>query len=208
MLGRAELLHDAGYAALLVDLQAHGESTGKNITAGYRERLDVAAIVKFLRTTKPQHRLGIVGRSLGGAAAVLASPLDIDALVVESVYPTITEAVHNRVSMRMGVLSYVFAPALLVQLKPRLGVFPSQLCPIDHIQDAGCPVLIAAGDCDRHTTMDESQRLYTAASEPKQLVVFKGAAHTDLLTYDRKNYLKIIKFLDTYLKPKSTHEVK
>jgi len=200
MLGRAQLLRDSGYATLLVDLQAHGESPGENVTAGYRERLDVAAVVDFARTKHPNHKIGIVGRSLGGAAALMASPLNIDALVLESVYPTITDAVRNRVSLRLGALSHVLAPALLVQLKPRLGFSPSQLCPIEHIDDVGCPVAVASGDCDDHTTLAETQRLYEAAREPKQLAIFKGAAHTDLLTYDRNKYQEIVAFLDSHLK--------
>lgn len=199
MLGRAELLHDAGYATLLVDLQGHGESPGKNITAGFRERLDVVATVDFARTKNPDHKIGIVGWSLGGAAALLASPLDIDAMVLESVYPTITEAVHNRVSMRLGPLSSVVAPALLVQLKPRLGFSPSQLRPIDHIDTVGCPVLIASGNCDLHTTLAETRRLYEAAPEPKRLVIFDGASHRDLLAYDRDEYLEILEFFDSHL---------
>ena len=200
MLGRAELLRDAGYATLLVDLQGHGASPGKNITAGFRERLDVVATVDFARTKNPDHKIGIVGWSLGGAAALLASPLDIDVIVLESVYPTISEAVHNRVSMRLGPLSHVVAPALLVQLKPRLGFSPSQLRPIDHIDAVGCPVLVASGDCDLHTTLAETRRLYEAALEPKSLVIFEGASHNDLLAYDRNKYQEIFAFLDSHLR--------
>ncbi len=204
MLGRAKLLHDNGYTTLLVDLQGHGESPGKHITAGHRERHDVVAAVKFARTKNPDHRIGVIGWSLGGAAALLGSPLNIDALVLESVYPTISEAVHNRVSMRLGPLSYVLAPALLVQLGPRIGISPSQLCPIDYIANTGCPVLVAGGDCDAHTTLLETQQLFQAACEPKQLVIFEGAAHIDLLTYDHDKYHEIVEFLDTHLRTEAT----
>lgn len=199
MLGRAKLLHNAGYATLLVDLQAHGESPGENITAGYRERFDVEAAVNYVRAKDPEHRIGVVGWSLGGAAALLASPLKIDALVIESVYPTIEEGVRNRISMRLGVLSHVLAPSLLIQLRPRLGIAPSQVRPIDHIHAVGCPILIAAGDCDMHTTLRETNRLFEAANEPKQLVLFEGAAHEDLLSSNPTRYNEIVAFLDVYL---------
>jgi fermentation-respiration switch protein FrsA (DUF1100 family) len=200
MLGRAKLLHKEGYAVLLVDHQGHGESHGENITAGYRERLDVIAAVNFARKANPNHKFGVIGCSLGGAATLLAGPLDIDVMVLESVYPTIEEAIHNRISMRLGPLSHILTPALLIQLKPRIGISASQLRPIDHIKNIGCPVLIASGDLDEHTTLAESQRLYDTAQEPKELVLFKGAAHVDLLAYDREEYQKIINFLNTSLK--------
>lgn len=49
MLERARFLARAGYSVLLIDLQAHGESTGKHITFGYLESRDAQAAVEFLR---------------------------------------------------------------------------------------------------------------------------------------------------------------
>ncbi len=107
-------------------------------------------------------------------------------------------------SMRLGLLSHVLAPALLVQLNLRLGISSSQLCQIDHIENAGCPVLVAGGDRDAHTTFLETQRLFQAAWEPKQLVIFEGAAHNDLLTYDHDKYCEIVAFLDAHLSINAT----
>ena len=92
MVDRARLLHNHGYATVLIDLQAHGESSGDTITVGHLEKHDVRAAVEFARHEHPNERIGVIGVSLGGAAAVLASPLDIDALAIESVYSNITDA--------------------------------------------------------------------------------------------------------------------
>lgn len=199
MLGRAKLLHEAGYATLAVDLQGHGESPGEHITAGYRERHDVVAACDYIRRRNPEHRIGVVGWSLGGAAALLASPLDIDALVLESVYPTIRQAVHNRIAMRLGPLSYLLTPVILGQFRLRLGLSPSDLRPIDIIDDVACPVLVAAGDEDEHTTLSETNSLFAAAREPKKLVVFTGASHRDLFDYDPHRYGEVIAFLNQHL---------
>jgi alpha-beta hydrolase superfamily lysophospholipase len=206
MLERAELFHDAGYAIVMVDLQAHGESPGGHITVGFLERHDVRAAVDYSQTKNPGHRIAIVGCSLGGAAALLASPLDIDAMVLESVYPTISEAVRNRVAGRVGLLSYILSPALLCQLPLRLGISTSELCPIDHMADVGCPVLVACGSRDRHTTLAETQRLYASAAEPKKLVVFQGAPHTDLMSYNPAQYAEeVLGFLRSHLTPDHAH---
>ncbi len=47
MLGRAKLFHESGYAVVMVDFQAHGESPGDHITVGYLERYDVRAAVNY-----------------------------------------------------------------------------------------------------------------------------------------------------------------
>ncbi len=197
MVERARFLLAAGYATVLIDLQAHGESPGQSIAFGYLEKFDVEAATAFARNTYPGLKVGVVGVSLGGASALLASPLKIDALVLESVYPTIEEAVQDRLSRRLGPLSHLIAPALLLQLWPRLGSTTKDLRPIDSIAKAGCPVLVMAGDADPHTTLAETQRIFQTAIEPKQLVLFEGAGHVDLLNYDPSLYKnKMIDFLE------------
>jgi pimeloyl-ACP methyl ester carboxylesterase len=76
------LLHAHGFAVLLFDFQAHGESPGRRITFGHLEAMDAAAALDFLEQRLPRERVGAIGASLGGAAAVLADPpLRVDALV-------------------------------------------------------------------------------------------------------------------------------
>src|SRR4051812_10569967 len=89
MLVRARFLSRAGYAVLLFDFQAHGESTGEHITFGHLESRDAQAAVNFLRANAPGEKIGVIGVSMGGAAVLLAAPpLAVDALVLEMVYPT------------------------------------------------------------------------------------------------------------------------
>jgi fermentation-respiration switch protein FrsA (DUF1100 family) len=59
---------------------------------------------------------------------------------------------------------------------------------------------VAAGDLDLHTTLTETKRLYDAAREPKQLVIFDGAAHSDLLKHNPSQYRNaVVGFLDAHL---------
>jgi len=201
MLGRARLLNEAGYCVVLMDMQAHGESSGDMITFGFLEGHDVRAAVDYAKWMEPTHRIGIVAWSLGGAATLLHSPLGIDAAVLEAVYSSLEEAVSNRVAMRFGLLAHILTPALLFQLPLRLDLSASDLRPIDHIRELGCPVLIAVGELDQHTTLAETERLFGAALLPKQLVVFEGAEHVDLLEHDAEKYSNaVLPFLDTHLR--------
>ena len=188
MLPRARWLDSLGYSTVLIDLQAHGESSGAHITVGYLEQHDVRAAVEFARTEHPNEPIGVIGLSLGGASALLASPLDIDALVLEAVYPDIGDAVHNRVAARIGPFAPVASKVLLLQLGPRLGISPADLRPIEHIADVTCPVFVIGGTADFHTRPEETEALFSRATEPKALWLVDGAAHVDMMNFAPTEY--------------------
>jgi fermentation-respiration switch protein FrsA (DUF1100 family) len=203
MLGRARVLARRGYSLVLIDLPAHGESTGERITFGLREGDGVRAALELMRRELPDERTGVIGVSLGAAAMVLsrASPPP-DAVVLESMYPTIEEAVTDRLTMRLGPLGNAVAPLLLLQLPLRLGVSADRLRPIAALPALGAPVLIAAGTRDEHTTIAETERIFGAAADPKELWMVEGAAHGDLHAYDATAYeARVLPFLARYLRP-------
>jgi uncharacterized protein len=202
MVSRAQLLTKHGFSVLLIDLQGHGETPGEAITFGRRESTDVVAARDWIKLTAPGRKVGVVGCSLGGASVLLASqPSGFDAVVLEAVYPRIARAVENRIRIRLGALAPVLTPLLLMQLEPRLHIAPSDLEPIRSIGRLGAPVLIAAGSKDEHTTLEESQELFDAASTPKAFWIAQGAKHQDLLAYDRKGYEEhVVGFLAQTLK--------
>jgi len=182
MLPRARFLHRAGYSVLLFDLQAHGESTGDRITFGIKEGLDVASALDVLRQKAPGERVGVIAVSLGGAAALLGPhPLAVDALVLESVFPTIVQATRNRVGSLGTTL-------LLWQLGPRLGLSVDDLRPIQHIRDVRAPIFIVGGEEDHWTPPAETRAMFDAANDPKNLWLVPGAAHEDLYAVAAQKY--------------------
>jgi uncharacterized protein len=201
MLARAEFLHQAGYSVLLIDLQSHGESTGRRITFGYLESRDVSAAIAFLNRELPRERIGVIGVSLGAASFVLASPHPaVNAVVLESMYPTIDQAIADRLRLHLGPLGPMLAPLLEVQLRPRLGVSSDQLRPVDSLKGLGAPVLVIAGTQDQHTTPLETEAIFSAAAPPKQLWFVPGAGHVDLHAFSKLEYQRrILQFFSTYL---------
>jgi fermentation-respiration switch protein FrsA (DUF1100 family) len=202
MLRRAQFLNQNGYTVLLFDFQAHGESEGKHITFGYLESRDAIAGVNFVRLKFPGKKIGVIGVSMGGAAASLASPpLPVEAIVFEMVYPSIDRAVDNRLTMRLGNWSKILSPLLLLQLKWRLGIDPKDLRPIERVTEIRVPKLFIAGSEDRHTTLEESREFYNAAADPKELWIVDGAAHLDLHEFNKEAYeSRVLGFFNEHLR--------
>jgi len=202
MLRRARFLNQAGYAALLVDMPAHGESSGDRITFGAREAAGVTTALDYLRRELPGERVGIIGVSLGAASTVLANPKPApDAVILESMYPTIEEAVANRLVMRLGPVGAHLVPLLLWQMSLRTGVHARDLRPIQNLPHIGAPVLIVSGTEDKHTTWAGTQRLFDSAVEPKELWRVEGAAHVDLHAFQPEEYeRRTLRFLAKHLR--------
>jgi uncharacterized protein len=202
MIDRVRFLKAAGYSVLLIDLPAHGESHGERITFGAREGDGVLAALDYLRQELPNEPIGVIGVSLGAASLVLSRPKPPpEAVILESMYPTITDAVADRIAIRLGSAGRSLAPLLMWQLPLRIGVTANDLRPIDAIASLGAPVLIVAGTEDKHTTLKETERIYAAAREPKQLWAVQGAAHVDLHRFDADQYeTRVIEFLHAHLR--------
>ena len=197
MVDRARFLRGAGYSVLLIDFQATGETKGDHITFGWKESRDALAAVNFVHQVDPQDHIAIIGSSLGGVAALLATPpLKVDGLVLEAVYPTIEIATRNRLENYLGAFGGMLTPLLLGQLQLRLGVSAAQLRPVDHIADVKCPMLIMSGEKDRRTTPADTQILFERARSPKQLWFVPNAGHVDLHRTAREKYeTRVLAFL-------------
>lgn len=205
MLARARFLHQAGFTILAPDFQAHGESPGRHITFGELESLDAEAALAFLRESAPGERVGIIGISMGGAASLVGSkPLAVDALVLESVYPTFHSAVADRLHVWLGPFGFLgdaMAPALIQLVAPHIGVDPKRLRPIDAIANVNEPLLLIAGTEDQYTHLDESRALFARAQSPKEIWEVLGAGHEDIHDFSPLEYERRVGgFLATHLR--------
>jgi fermentation-respiration switch protein FrsA (DUF1100 family) len=208
MLRRARLLSAQGFAVLLFDFQAHGESTGARITFGHLEGRDAAAAVAFMRQRAPSERIGVIGSSLGGAAALLApGGLRVDAMVLESVYPDIASATANRINAVLGaplgpLVSKPIARLFELLMAPILGATSSDLRPIDRMADIKASVLVIGGTSDMSTTPEETTAMFWRAQPPKYIWLIQGAGHVDAEQYGLEAYhARVFGFLSERLQP-------
>ena len=132
----------------------------------------------------------MIGVSMGGAAALVgpSGPLTVDALVLESVYPTITDAVRDRLRAWLGPIGPAFTSPLISFVGREIGVSPAALRPLDRIGTVTSPILIAAGTKDRYTPLTETHALYASAPSPKELWMVDGAGHVDLHAFAPVEY--------------------
>jgi pimeloyl-ACP methyl ester carboxylesterase len=88
--GHAQLFKKHNFATVMLDMRSHGESDGNKIYVGYKEWLDVKAIVKHIKDKPLYDNVPVVvfGVSMGGATAInaMGEIADIDGLISLSAF--------------------------------------------------------------------------------------------------------------------------
>jgi fermentation-respiration switch protein FrsA (DUF1100 family) len=176
---------------LLYDARGHGESDGDHVSIGWFETRDLLGALDYLRS-RGFRDFGLIGESQGGATVALAARelRDVKWVVLESVYPTLRDAVDRRFRLFFRVPGWLGAALMVPFAEWRLGISADDVTPVERIIDLSSPVFILHGDRDRHTLPEAAQAFFAKAREPKSLWLVPGAAHVDLYGFAKTDYEK------------------
>lgn len=201
----AAMLHEHGYAVLLFDLRAHGESDGEFLSYGYYEALDVLAAVDYLVLERglPAERIALLGHSLGGAAVVRAASLrqTPHALVVVSTYQSLQTAIDDAFDDIAALPSWPFAPIMAWAAERRLGL-DRELMDLTRMLEGMSPrpALLIHGAEDELLPLYHHQALCRAATWATCWAV-PGMKHESPARFDPEAYeRRLIGFLDEALR--------
>ncbi|HEX2193588.1 MAG TPA: alpha/beta hydrolase [Candidatus Limnocylindria bacterium] len=182
MLSRAEVLHRT-YNLLLFDFRGHGQSQDAPSTVGLREQEDLRTMIDWLETTKQPRTIGVLGVSMGSAAAINEAAGDqrVRALVMDSTHATLASAIQARLDRAGFPLSMPAAWAVLFGGLIRTGEDMSAADPIQAVERyGGRPLLIVAGRADDAIGPTDTDDLVAAAREGGarvELQVCESAGH-------------------------------
>jgi pimeloyl-ACP methyl ester carboxylesterase len=206
LLDQARLLYEHGYSALLLDLRNHGDSSGTLSTMGYQEIWDVEGAIAFLlaQPEVDEKRIGLVGHSLGGGIVIRAAARfpGVKATVAESAFTSLEDNIEEGVRELTGLPPFPFAPLVTFFGELETGLDIHQLRPIDDLaQISPRAIMFIHGKHDPVIVVENSQKLFDAAQEPKALYIIENADHGGLMQADPEEFERqIVSFLDTYLK--------
>jgi pimeloyl-ACP methyl ester carboxylesterase len=188
---------DLGAAVMLISLRAHGDSTGEFNDIGLSARRDVVAAVDYLERRRTGRPIVVVGVSLGSAAAAFAAGElgeRVAGYVLESPFADLKTAVRNRTRMALPTpfeqAAYLgLRVAGLVMLPDLDAIAPARA--VEEIP-AGVPVLILAGEADRHATLAEARAIHDRIRPHCRLETFPGADHRNLTEVDPPRYRRTL----------------
>ncbi len=196
-----------GFAVLLPDSRAHGESGGALPTYGVLERNDVRQWAAWLRPHDPGCEY-LFGESMGAAIAIQASAVTpgICAIAVESAFASFREIANDRIDQiaRQRTWFADTAGALpreeaLLYIRLRYREDLADASPLIAIQKSHVPTLLICGTADENIPMRHSLELYRAGRSHSELWIVEGADHTAAVSVNPAEFeRRVVGWFDTH----------
>jgi len=214
MLERGLDLWRANYGVLLYDLRRHGQSRAEFSSIGFDERHDVEAAFRFVRAREPEHRIVLMGVSMGAAATLLAASEIQDekllAVVAESSFLSFMDTVRHHVAL-LRLPAFPFASLLIKFTAWRLNFAPGDYDLLPAVRKISQPILFVGGTKDvRMPNATVLEPLYAAARDArKSKFIAEGATHGHAYDESPEAYIKAVTdFLATFDSPAKRGELK
>lgn len=182
-----------GYNVLLVDQRSHGQSEGKYIGFGCKDRYDAYRWIEWVIGQEGENvQILLHGNSMGGATVLMASGLDlpqqVKGIIADCPF-TSPKAVFTHVLHSMYHL-----PAFpIIQIadavnKKQAGYGLDECNSAREVRKAKVPVLLIHGDADTFVPCSMSEEIYKNCKSPKQKLIIHGAGHCESYYKDREAY--------------------
>lgn len=226
VLEHARVLLLAGYNVVMMDMRAHGASEGSMATYGWLERTDTRATVDALLIsesaryqsvqmsrvrppgTEPPlvNHIFALGESMGAGIALQSAAIEprIEGVVAEASFANLREAAYDYAGLRrypwLGKTWLAPGTWTLLYRGEALAGFPAaEVSPEKAVAARAFPVLLICDAQDDALPCRHTQRIYAAATGPKQMWIVPGATHTAALGYQPAEFKhRILGFFAPY----------
>ncbi|NLT39702.1 MAG: alpha/beta hydrolase [Clostridiales bacterium] len=194
--GGMKLCLELGCNALLVDQRAHGQSEGRTLTLGIKERYDCCDWVDYaVKRFGSDVKIILSGISMGAATVLMASDLlpdNVVGIIADSGY-TSPEAIVKKV-LRDNKLP-VRSSYLLVRLAAKIfGRFDTRESrAVDSLSRSKIPVLLIHGEADRFVPCSMALENYNACAGKKRIFTVPGAGHGLSYFGDTAGYSRVVR---------------
>ena len=190
--GGFQLCREKGWHILMVDERALGESEGKEITFGIRERFDCQTWAEYAaKRFGGNTPIFIWGISMGASTVLMASelpmPETVRGIVADCGFAT--PAAIIRETARRRKLPAALS-GWLVDLGARIfgGFRMDEASALDSVTRARVPILLVHGEEDEIVPFEMVHALKEACASPVEILTVPGAAHgiswyVDMPTY-------------------------
>ncbi len=173
-----------GYAILMPDARAHGESEGEYIGFGCLDRKDAKGWIDWMiRECGEDVEIMLFGTSMGGATVLMTSGLELPDNVkgiVSDCGFTSPKEVFTHVLNNMYHLPAFPAIQGADLINRKLAGYGMDECNAKYeVQKAKVPILFIHGSADTFVPCSMCHEIYENCRSPKRKLIVEGAAHAE-----------------------------
>ncbi len=193
-----------GHNTLLVDQRAHGNSGGKSICFGVKERHDCLAWVEYATKRFGDIPIFLVGISMGGATVLMASdlnlPKNVKGIIADCPYSSPKEIICKVCRVELKLAPMLIYPFIKLGAILFGGFNPNKASATESVKNTKIPILLIHGKGDTFVPYEMSEKIYECCASEKYIYTVEGAEHGMAFLYDMSKYEHTIKdFVDKQL---------
>jgi len=173
-------LHPTGFNLIAFDSRSHGSSDADGTSSMLKFSADLrAALDEAIRRGADPGKLGVLGLSVGGAAAIDAAAHDERIRAVITVGAFAHPGDLMRAELRDKGLPSILVPVILRYVEHSIGARLDEIAPERQIPTITAPVLLVHGENDVVVPVDHGRRLVTAGGANVELLILPERGHSD-----------------------------
>ncbi len=200
----SEALVRNGFNVIVFDFRNSGESASSFTTIGQKEKYDILGAVSYIeRRFEGRHSIGLIGYSMGAAAAVLAvdeTPA-VQAAVLDSSFADLKTYLEKNLPVWSRLPAVPFNWFILNIGIHLFGIQPETVSPIEAAANWEGPLFFIHGKKDEQIPLKNVDQLSSASDGPRdQVWKVPEAGHVEASQVAHAEYVeRVLEFLDDNL---------
>ncbi len=186
-------LRREGYAMLLPDARAHGQSEGEYIGFGCLDRKDALVWINWvIEELGEDVEIVLHGTSMGGATVLMASGLElppqVKGIVSDCGFTSPKEVFTHVLNTMYHLPAFPVIPGADLVNKKLAGYGMDECNAKREVAKAKVPILMIHGSNDTFVPFQMCNEIYDCIASPKKKLIVDGAAHAESYYKDTEKY--------------------
>ncbi|MEZ3431803.1 MAG: alpha/beta hydrolase [Lachnospiraceae bacterium] len=192
-IGLSDYYLKSGYAMLLPDARAHGESEGEYIGFGCLDRKDALVWIRWvIQELGEDVEIILHGTSMGGATVLMASGLElppqVKGIVSDCGFTSPKEVFTHVLNSMYHLPAFPVIQGADIMNRKLAGYGMDECNAKREVARAKVPILFIHGSNDTFVPARMCDEIYDCCASPKKKLIVEGAAHAESYYKDTEKY--------------------
>lgn len=200
----APFFHEKDCDLLMIEQRCHGESEGKYISYGIKERYDILSWLTWAESHLPRLPIYLCGISMGASTVLMTAGLPVEhrvrGIIADCGYTTPRNIIQSAMKKPLKAAANPTLLAVELNCRRKGNWDMSEYSTLDAMaQNTSIPILFVHGDADDFVPCEMTLQNFEACRAPKEIFIVPRAGHGLSYVVDPEGYqAKVLGFFAKY----------